>query len=239
MKDYLLDIVKNTYSLGIEVVKVTSSPTETVIEALADDKSVIVRATTNDPITEVTGVIGMPNLGKLNTILNIPEYKENATIKVTEQNGTPTGLHFENKAKDFKNDYRFMSKEIVEDRVKSVIAKRQFTWNVEFEPSLAAIQRLKFQASANSEELTFTVKTENNNLVLFFGDHSSHAGNFVFQTDITGKLLKSWSWPISTVLSILGLTGNKKMQISDEGVAQITVDTGMATYKYLLPAQSK
>jgi hypothetical protein len=29
------------------------------------------------------------------------------------------------------------------------------------------------------------------------------------------------------------------MKISDEGVAQITVDSGIAEYNYLLPAQQK
>jgi hypothetical protein len=29
------------------------------------------------------------------------------------------------------------------------------------------------------------------------------------------------------------------MKISDQGAMQITVDSGMATYNYILPAQSK
>jgi hypothetical protein len=104
---------------------------------------------------------------------------------------------------------------------------------------VAAIQRLKFMASANSEELNFTTKTEGNELKFFFGDHSSHAGNFVFQAGITGTLTKGWSWPVAAVISILNLSGDKTFRISDEGVAQITVNTGIATYNYLLPAQSK
>ena len=39
-------------------------------------------------------------------------------------------------------------------------------------------------------ELNFTAKTEGSDLKLFFGDHSSHAGNFVFQSGITGTLTK-------------------------------------------------
>ena len=150
----------------------------------------------------------------------------------------PVGLHFENAAGDFKNDYRFMSQEIVSDKLKSV-KMRQVPWHVEFEPTVASIQRLKFMASANSEELNFIAKTENSELKFFFGDHSSHAGNFVFQAGITGALTKGWSWPVAAVISILNLSGDKTFRISDEGVAQITVNTGIATYNYLLPAQSK
>ena len=243
MRDHLLDIVKNTHGLGIiDLVKVTGTDAETGIEALAEDRSVIVQAKLNNPVAEFIGTFGMPNLGKLNTILNIPEYKENAKITITSQdrNGesVATGLHFENAAGDFKNDYRFMSTEIVNDKLKTV-KMRPVAWHVEFEPTVANIQRLKFMASANSEELNFTAKTNNGNLELSFGDHSSHAGNFVFQNGVSGTLSKGWSWPVSAVIAILNLAGDKTVKISDEGAAQITVNTGLATYNYILPAQSK
>ena len=112
-------------------------------------------------------------------------------------------------------------------------------WDVEFEPTVASITRLKYQASANSEETTFVAKTENNQLKFFFGDHSSHAGDFVFADGISGTLTKSWSWPVGAVIGILGLSGDKKVQISSEGVLQITVDSGIAIYTYKLPAHQK
>ena len=243
MRDHLLDIVKNTYGLGnIDLVKIVGTAEETGIEALAEDRSVIVQGKLNGPVPEFIGTFGMPNLGKLNTILGISEYKENAKITLTTQdrNGetVPTGLHFENAAGDFKNDYRFMSQEIVIDKLKTV-KFRGVNWNVEFEPSVASIQRLKFQQSANSEESNFIAKTENGDLKFYFGDHSSHAGDFVFQAGVAGTLSKGWAWPVAAVISILNLAGDKKFSISDEGAAQITVNTGIATYNYILPAQSK
>jgi len=106
MRDHLLDIVKNTYGLGIiDLVKVSGTDAETNIEALAEDRSVIVQAKLNGPVAEFIGTFGMPNLGKLNTILGIPEYKDNAKISLTKQdrNGeqVAVGLHFENAAGDF------------------------------------------------------------------------------------------------------------------------------------------
>ena len=243
IKDILTDIVAHTHSLGfLPLVKITSSKDSTSIESMAEDRSVIVNGSAHKAIPEFEGTFGMPNLGKLNTILGIPEYKENAKISLNTQdrNGesVPTGLHFENAAGDFKNDYRFMSQEVVGDKLKSV-KMRQVPWSVEFEPTVASIQRLKFMASANSEEVNFTAKTENGDLKFFFGDHSSHAGNFVFQAGVSGKLTKGWSWPVAAVIAILNLSGDKTFRISDEGVAQITVNTGIATYNFLLPAQSK
>jgi hypothetical protein len=243
MRDNLLDIVKNTYGLGIiDLVKINGTDTETAIEALAEDRSVIVKAKLNTAVQEFKGTFGMPNLGKLSVILGISEYKDNAKIELATQdrNGesVAVGLNFENAAGDFKNTYRFMSQEIVNDKLKSV-KMRDVNWNVEFEPSANAIQRLKFMAQANAEETTFIAKTEGTDLKLYFGDHSTHAGNFVFQDNVQGSLSKAWAWPVAAVISILSLTGDKKFSISDEGAAQITVNTGIATYNYILPAQSK
>ena len=243
MKDHLLDIVAHTHALGnISLVKIVGNESETVIESIAEDRSVILQAKFITPVKEFAGVFGMPNLGKLHTILNIPEYKENAKITVTRQdrNGemVPTGIHFENEEADFKNDYRFMSAEIVNDQLKTVKFKG-VKWNVDIVPSVAAIQRMRFQANANSEETTFIAKTEKGNLKFYFGDHSSHAGDFIFASNITGSLSKGWAWPKDVVINILSLSGDKTFKISDEGAAMITVDSGIIQYSYIIPAQTK
>jgi hypothetical protein len=116
---------------------------------------------------------------------------------------------------------------------------RGVNWNVEFTPALNALQRFKFQAGANAEETQFIAKTEGTDLKFYFGDHSTHAGNFVFESGITGTLAKEWNWPVLRVLSILGLYGDKVMRFSDEGAAEITVDTGLIEYRYIIPAQTK
>lgn len=243
MQDYLKDIVQHTHGLGtIDLVKVTGTDTETRVIALAEDKTVVVDAVFKSAHPDFIGTFGMPNLAKLNTILGIPEYKEDAKLTITKQdrNGesVPVGIHFENKAGDFKNDYRFMTAEIINDKLKNQ-KMRPVKWNVDFAPSVQNIQRLRFQASANSDETTFTARTENGDLKFFFGDHASHAGNFVFQAGVSGALSKSWSWPVSAVMAILALSGDKAFRISDEGAAQITVDSGVAVWNYTLPAQTK
>jgi hypothetical protein len=243
MKDILQDLVAHTHALGfIPLVKITADDKETLIESMAEDRSVIISAKTKTPVQEFEGVFGMPNLNKLDIHLKCPEYKEKAKITVTvaNRNGEdiPTGLHFENEAGDFENDYRFMSTEIINEKLKSVKFKGA-TWNIEFEPSVASIQKLKFQANAHSEEPVFQVKTDNGNLVFSFGDASTHAGEFVFQAGVTGKLKQAWAWPVVQVMSILNLAGDKTIKIADAGAMMITVDSGLAEYDYILPAQSK
>jgi hypothetical protein len=95
------------------------------------------------------------------------------------------------------------------------------------------------QAQANAEQVNFQARTENGDLKFFFGDHSTHAGNFVFQPGVKGQLKRTWSWPAVQFMSILASTGDKTIRISDDGVANITVDSGIVVYNYLLPAQSK
>ena len=243
MKDFLQDLVAHTHSLGfLPLVKVTASNKDTTIESMAEDRSVILNAKTHTPVSNFEGTFGMPNLNKLDLHLKCPEYKEGASIGVVTQqrNGEdiPTGLHFQNSIGDFENDYRFMNQDIINEKLKSVKFKGT-SWDVEFQPTVAAIQRLKFQAAAHTEETVFQVKTDGGNLVFSFGDASTHAGSFVFQPSVTGKLKQTWSWPVQQVQSILGLSGDITMRIADAGALQITVDSGTAEYNYILPAQSK
>ena len=240
MRDHLLDLVSHTFDLGnIDQVKITGTETETTISGLAEDRSVVVEGTYANTVPEFVGVFGMPNLAKLKVLLNLQEYKEDAKLTISRKDtGALDQLNFENKAGDFKNNYRFMASEIVNEKLKTVKFKGA-NWGIEFEPTAAAIQRLKMQAAANVEETTFQAKTEDGDLKFVFGDHSTHSGNFVFQPDVKGQLKRAWSWPIKTVISILDLYGDKVMKISDDGAAMITVDSGLASYNFILPAQSK
>ena len=208
MKDYLQDIVQHTYGLGfIDLVKITGTSEETSLDGLAEDRSVILKTDFANPVPEFMDTFGMPNLDRLGTILKLTVYEENAKISINKQerNGddVPVGIHFENDAGDFENDYRFM------------------------------------MISANPEERTFTAKTAGDDLVFAFGDHSTHAGEFVFQHDVGGKLSHAWDWPVEQVSKILSLSGDIVFKFSDDGVSEITVDSGLATYHYLLPAQQK
>lgn len=240
MKDHLLDLVEHTYDLGvIDLVKITGTTADTEIFGIAEDRSVIVEGKHTNPVPEFIGLFGMPNLGKLKILLNLQEYKEAATLSITKNaKGEPDGVNFENKSGDFKNNYRFMASEIVTEKAKTA-KMRPVTWHVEFTPTVSSIQRLKMQAQANAEEPNFQVKTDGTDLKFAFGDHSTHSGNFVFQSGVTGQLKRQWAYPIKQFISILDLTGDKTVRFSDDGVAEITVDSGLAVYSYKIPAQSK
>jgi hypothetical protein len=244
MRDQLLDLVSHTHDLGcIDFIKITGSDTSTGISGLASDKSVVIDASFNAPVSDFNGTFGMPNLSNLKSLLSISEYDNDGQISVKRQNrkeekDAPVGLYFQNATDDFNNDYRFMVSEVVNDALANVNFKGA-TWNVEFKPNNLNLQRLKMQAQAIPEVDFFTVSTDDGNLIFSVGDHSTHAGSFVFHMDISGTINNVWKYPIKQVISILSLTGDKKMYISDMGAMKITVNSGIASYNYILPAQSK
>ena len=242
MQDLLKDIVSHTHNLGfLNVVKITGDEESTKIDSMADDRTVIMYAKTTNPYPDMIGTFGMPQLNKLKYLLDGAEYKEGATIEIVQEdrNGEtiPTGIHFENKDGDFKNDYRFMNVAQINEKLKTV-KFNGVKWDVTIQPSLQAVQRFAFQAGANSEHISFTAKTDGDKLKFTFGDQASHAGEFIFATGVTGKLSKAWAWPVAPVLSILKIAdvGNASMSLSDNGALRITIDSGLAQYEYIIPA---
>lgn len=241
MRDILLDLVEHTYDLGcIDLIKITGDDKKTEIIGLGTDQLVIVTGVWHKPVAEFIGQFGMPNLGKLKILLNLQEYKDENTLITISKNadGAPDGINFSNASGDFSNNYRFMSSAIVTNMIKNM-KYNQPNFHVVFEPTVSGIMRLKMQAQAHSEENNFLVKTVKNDLKFYFGDSSTHAGEFVFATNITGTIKRSWAYPIKIVISILDLVGDKTIQISDDGAMEIIVDSGITAYKYIIPANTK
>jgi hypothetical protein len=126
MKDNLQDLIQHTHGLGnVDLIKITGTDQETQVNAVAEDKSVIVSGSFKNPNPEFIGTFGMPNLGKLKTILGFDDYDENAKINVTRVNkdgvDVPSAIHFETKIGDFVNDYRLMSKSIVDEKIDNLL----------------------------------------------------------------------------------------------------------------------
>jgi len=240
MKDYLLDIVQHTYGLGgIDIAKITGTKDSMKLNSISEDKSsVVIEAHFKNVVADFMGTFGMPNLGRLNTLLNLPVYKEDAKITIKQDNDVATSLHLENKEGDFHNEYRFMGENVVNTVVKN-FKFANVNWNVDIVPTVTSIQRLKFMSQAHPDEVTFSVRVDDDKLKIYFGDPSSHSGEFVFEQGVSGKLKNSWSYPVAYVNAILSLPGDKTFKISDDGAGMITVDSGLINYNYILPAQTK
>jgi len=74
MKDCLKDLVEHTFDLGcVDLIKIVGDTDVTEVSALAEDLSVVVQAKFHNPVADFVGTFGMPNLGKLKTLLNLQE----------------------------------------------------------------------------------------------------------------------------------------------------------------------
>jgi len=246
VKDAVQDIVRMTAGLGfINAVKVTGSDSETTLDAMDTERTVIVKASLHNPINEFTGEFGLGNLGFLAGVTNLPNYKEDsASIAVVgrERNGVETPDHLLFTDVDGNTDqYRFMSKEIIEQTLQTVKFKGT-DWDVTFEPTKAKVSELTQVAGIyGGIEPNFTVKTEDSNLIITVGaSDGSLTGKRTFAHNIEGELNEGYAWPLSQVLAILklGMSGSCVMNISTKGALMISVDSGIGKYDYILPAMT-
>jgi len=243
-KDVIQDIVKMTAGLGfINAVKITGSDNETSLDAMDTERTVIVKATLHNALPEFKGEFGLGNLGFLAGVTSLANYKEDdATVEVVarERNGVSTPDHLLFKDKDNNTDqYRFMSKEIIEQNLQTVKFKGT-EWDVTFEPTKAKVAELQAIAGIyGGIEPNFTVKTDNGNLIVTVGAaDGSFTGKRTFAHNVDGELNEGYAWPLGQVLAILklGMSANCVMQISKRGALQISIDTGIGKYDYILPA---
>ena len=87
MKDILQDILARTHSLGfLNLVKVTGTEDPTMIEPMAEDRSVIPTANTKDKVAEFGANIRMPKLGQIKFAFEESEYPKNSKLSLQKQN---------------------------------------------------------------------------------------------------------------------------------------------------------
>lgn len=239
MFNTLKEIVNYTLAVDLDLVRISGTEQQTVMQSVSADKSIVLEARFNQPVPEFASVLGLPNLGRLNVILNIPEYREDPQVTLTSNSEkTLESISFANKTGDFHNTYRLMDTAMINSKIAAVSFKEP-KWNVAFEPLAVNIQRLRYQSQALSDQIHCHTYTQSGNLMLEVGDPSSLQGKFVFHPNVTGQLQKKMTWVTKHLINILGLTGDKQISISDAGAMQITVNSGVATYNYILLAQTK
>ena len=243
VKDYLQDTVRMTQGVGYEIAKISGDENETTIEAIDADKSVVLYGKFNAPVEEFKGTIGLGRINVLSGYLKFdPFMEDSASISVDKQerNGEDVPVSISFKSGNGHNaSYRFMSKEIVEEQLKTPKFKG-VTWDVEVNPTVDSVKDLiYFNGILGAFEPTFTPKVENGTLNFYIGGGASDSSVVPFAYGVSGDLKNGWSWPIAQVLSILRLPGEHKMSFSDKGALQIEVDTGLGVYQYILPAKSK
>jgi len=243
-RDIVQDIVKHTAGLGfITSVKVTGTDESTTLDAMDADRTVILQAKLHNTVEEFNGEFGLGNLGFLAGVTGLGNYQtDDATVDVVarDRNGVSSPDHLMFKDADGNTDqYRFMSKEIIEQTLQTVKFKG-VEWDVTLEPTKAKVNELQQVAGIyGGIEPNFTVKTEGSDLIVTVGAaDGSFTGKRTFAQNVNGEITEGYAWPLAQVLAILklGMSGTCVMQISKKGALMISVDSGIGKYDYILPA---
>ena len=249
MRDILKDIVKHTHSLGIiQAAKVTTDADGTTIDAMDDERTVVLRGKMHQPVPEFEGKFGLGRLGVLNGLLSYASEDSSGNVQdskvsvVTEErNGenVTTEINFSMDG-GFDSSYRVIVSELVDAQIKTA-SFRGASWNVEIMPTQKAIKDLQYFAGILSAfDPLLTARTVGGNLMFYIGDSSTDKVELPFALNVEGELKTGWSFPLSTVLTILKLsdTSTMNMKISDQGAMMIMVDSGLGIYEYILPAKA-
>jgi hypothetical protein len=242
-KDAIQDLVKNVLSTGFfDKIKITAGKKETLIEALEKDKQVILKARTLLPVEGWQGEFGLANLSLLSAIAGDPEFShKDSTLELITQNrggeDVPAELHYTNRSKTFIG-YRFVAKEMVPDQPKY----NEPSWDVIVKPTKSVIQQFNWAAnSLSTYENYFIPKTVDGDLRIFIGEEgaASQRGGLVFAAGVQGKFESNHKWTIPLMSQVLKLVSESDadMRLSVKGAIQVSLNTGIAEYRYIFPAK--
>lgn len=243
LKDYFKDMTTYVSNSGFfDKIKIAASDKDIIIESLDKDKEVILKGKFKEPLKELVGEFGLNNLSLLQTITGDPEFtspdsKLTVTYESKHGEDVPTELAYENKSKSYIN-YRFMNKKLVPDQPKFI----EPTWDVVIKPTKANVQQFAWAAAGLSAyEQYFIPKIADGNLKFFIGedDAATQRGGVVFASDRKEKFESAHKWKISQIIGVLKMADacDYEMMFSTKGAIQITMNTGIGTYKYIFPAK--
>lgn len=244
MRDSLLDIVRAVSVVPFDIVKVTGTEGNVLLQSkLLDDQNsgaIIFRGKLSKPSPEFDGVYGLSNISMLSGLTNVEAFREKEA-KISIKHLTrgdiqiPEEIVFENPTFG-KASYRLTDQKTIPAQMKETA---KLEWNVTVEnPSKRKISELALMAGIYaSQETRFTVKTDKNQLKFLIGDESAATSKaqIVFAEGVTGTVKAVHTWSLQGVLNVLklGNNGETTLKISDQGILQIEVDTGIGVYTYL------
>lgn len=245
IKNTFKDVLKHTHTLGIfEMVKISGTLEETVIETVDADKTVIVKGKTVNPVADFAdNTVGLSRMSVLDGYLKFPGFDDDAaTVRVItqERNGEDVPTEVEFVANDGTNaNYRFMLAEVINQQLKN-IAFKGADFDVNIVPSQKNLKDLAyFNGVLGQFESTFSPRTADGKLYFYIGDGSGDRTKILINDAPDGEVSHEFHWPLDIVLKILRLSesSNVVLSINAKGLLQIVVHSGLSEYTYLLPAK--
>lgn len=247
IRDILKDIVKHTHSLGIfEMVKITGTNTETQVETVNADKTVIFKGKTQTPVSDFQDqTLGLSRMSVLQGYLQYPGFdSDGATVSVVtqERNGETIPVEVKFLAEDGTDAiYRFMLADVINQQLKE-IKFRGAEFDVDIAPTVKNLKDLSyFNGILGAFESNFSPKIQDKKLYFHIGDGVSDRTKILIAENVDAKLNGDLRWPLDIVLRILKLSDTASaatLSINTKGLLQIKIHSGLAEYTYLLPAKN-
>ena len=248
MKDILKNLVSFAVPLNFSTIRVTGVENGTLFEAVREDGGVIImKAASSTPIEEFVGTFGMPNLkilkGYVDTFSTIEETDDKgvSNLKIEIQRNykpdptVPTDIQFSTPGSNAI--YRLQK----DNLPRQPSMKESIKWDAEVvQPPRSKITEFSSFASILSDvEKNFSVKSVGSLLKFYIGDENSSTSkvNFVFADGLKSKIAPAKHWACNDFLTIMNLAANADtvVKFTNLGIIQITVDTGIMTYDFMLP----
>ncbi|RYD41108.1 MAG: hypothetical protein EOP83_34315 [Verrucomicrobiaceae bacterium] len=242
----IADVVKQTIGL-VDILKVTGTAEETRIQGVDANKTLFIEAYLREPLSELSGEFGITNLNMLRGLLDFATYRtEKSTFSVKrmmirDRDGelnreTVEQFEFRDGTTGAGADFRCMSP----DRVPDQADIKNVPWDITIKPSKSKISEFQQLASLYSDvDKNFGAKTENGNLLFFFGDDNSstHRASMVFESGVEGSLNAGLQWSAAQLIQVLKLANSEgRIRITSRGVLSVEVETTHGSYKYFLRA---
>jgi len=257
--DYLRDMVKYTSRLGFNAIELYDENGVINIEGSDENnKTLVLKGHFLKPVPEFDGKCGLGNVELLSNYVNAYDHRDDVATVVRKDVSVLTEVRdkddkilmdasgepkmksttmnvveqiiFE-RGTQMKNDYRVMD-------IRMLTVQPKFgglPWDIEIEPTSHAIDLLATQTGFGAEN-HFGLSVIDKVLYLTFGSTAV----IEFAYDVEGEIEKPWEWDAKKILDVLKLSSGAKcsMHFSDKGALQITLNSGLAEYNYIIPAKA-
>jgi hypothetical protein len=244
--DVLKDVLAHTQSLGMfELIKYKNTAGDATVYAYLPDQTFLLKAKIRKDIPELTDhTIGLSRMDILSSFVGYEDFNADGSAvdiisKTIAGTNIPSEIKFESPVGTTAG-YRFTTAAVIEQNVQDFDFTGT-TYQIVFAPSEKNIKDLQFFTGAlGGYQTMFTPKTEGGNLYFYIGDDGSDRTKILIKTNVSGKLSHTNSWDLSTFIKLIKLSDSAaaNVNISHDGIIEISVDSGIGVYTYYMAAKA-
>lgn len=240
--DSLKDVVKHTLPF-FEMVKIYNEEGITKFESINDTGSlVLINGELNTSIPELDDTsVGLSRLNILRRIVDFEQFSGEASTNVIKiRDGAtryPEEITFKSGA-GHKATYRFTAPHLVDGKV-VVPDFNEPKWDVEYTPTMDSTKDLVyFSGILGALETEFTPSVSNGKLLFNIGIDGTDR-SVLPVAEVSGHLNNGMIWKLGDFLSLMRLSNDaiSKVKISNSRAISVSIDSGIASYEFIIPAR--